>query len=73
MFFKEISFYKSEFIQIISNIKSRTPTLPPHLPKSYVSEVSCAIQLEEVNCECAFTYSAKIIDPISFIGIIRVF
>ena len=46
MFFKEIPFYKSEFIQIISIIKSETPTLRPHLPKSYVSQVSCTIQLD---------------------------
>ena len=45
IFFKEISFYKSEFIQIISIIKSETPNLPPHLPKSYISQVSCKIQL----------------------------
>ena len=44
-FFKEISFNKSEFIQIISIIKSETPNLPPHLPKSYISQVSCKIQL----------------------------
>ena len=46
IFFKEISFYKSEFIQIISIIKSETPTLRPHLPKSYVSQASCTIQLD---------------------------
>ena len=45
IFFKEISFYKSEFIQIISIIKSEIPTLRPHLPKSYVSQASCTIQL----------------------------
>ena len=45
IFFKEISFYKSEFIQIISIIKSETPTLPPHLPKSNISQVSHTVQL----------------------------
>ena len=46
IFFKEISFYKSEFIQIISIIKSEIPTLPPHLPKSYINKVSHTIQLD---------------------------
>ena len=46
IFFKEIPFCKSEFIPIISIIKSKTPTLPPHLPKSYICQVSCAIQLD---------------------------
>ena len=41
IFFKEISFYKSEFIQIISIIKSEIPTLPPHLPKSYKFCILC--------------------------------
>ena len=45
IFFKEISFYRSQFIQIISIIKSETPTQPPNLPKSYICQVSCTIQL----------------------------
>ena len=35
-----------KFVQIISIIKSETPTLPPHLPKSYISQVSRTIQLD---------------------------
>ena len=46
IFFKEISFYKSEFIQIISIIRSETPTLPSHLPRNYVYQVSRTIQLD---------------------------
>ena len=32
-------------IQIIYIIKSETPTLPPHLPISYICQISCTIQL----------------------------
>ena len=46
IFFKEISFFKNEFIRIISIIKSETPTLRPNLPKSYISQVSLTIQLD---------------------------
>ena len=35
-----------KFVQIISIIKSETPTLPLHLPKSYISQVSRTIQLD---------------------------
>ena len=35
-----------KFVQIISIIKSETPTLPPHLPKSCISQVSRTIQLD---------------------------
>ena len=35
-----------KFAQIISVIKSETPTLPPHLPKSYISHVSSTVQLD---------------------------
>ena len=35
-----------KFAQIISIIKSETPTLPPHLPKSYISKVSSTVQLD---------------------------
>ena len=35
-----------QFAQIISIIKSKTPTLPPHLPKSYINQNSHKIQLD---------------------------
>ena len=38
--------YQSEFVQLISIIKSETPSLPPHLPKGYISQVSRTIQLD---------------------------
>ena len=37
---------RSEFVQLISIIKSETPSLPPHLPKGYISQVSRTIQLD---------------------------
>ena len=43
IFFKEISFFKSEFVQLIPIIKSETPTLPPHLSNNYISLVSRTI------------------------------
>ena len=60
IFFKEISFYKSEFIQIISLIKSETPTLPPHLPKSYISQVSRTIQFNLHHLPSLITSFLKI-------------
>ena len=41
-----MSFYKSEFVQLIFIIKSETPTLTPHLPNSYINQVSRTIQLD---------------------------
>ena len=45
IFFKEISFHKSEFVELISIIKSEIPTLPPNLPNSYINQVSRTIQI----------------------------
>ena len=45
IFFKEISFYKGEFVELISIIKSEIPTLPPNLPNSYINQVSRTTQI----------------------------
>ena len=41
-----MSFYKNEFVQLVFIIKSETSTLTPHLPNSYINQVSCTIQLD---------------------------